>query len=74
MPSAASIVCQESAGTGAIEGAQAVHEAVVAAKEICEFKTSTTPLPLVSGTAFVRSTHIVDCSGSRLVLPRPEAK
>jgi hypothetical protein len=31
-------------------------------------------LPLVSGTEFVRSTHTVDCSGSRLVLPRPEAK
>jgi uncharacterized protein len=30
--------------------------------------------PLVSGTEFVRSTHILDCLGSRLVLPRPEAK
>ncbi len=27
--------------------------------------------PLVSGTAFVRSTHSLDCSASRLVLPRP---
>jgi uncharacterized protein len=26
---------------------------------------------LVSGTEFVRSTHVLDCAGSRLVLPRP---
>jgi putative CocE/NonD family hydrolase len=26
---------------------------------------------VVSGTEFVRSTHVLDCSGSRLVLPRP---
>ena len=27
--------------------------------------------PLVSGTEFVRSAHILDCAGSRLTLPRP---
>jgi len=26
---------------------------------------------VVSGTEFVRSTHVLDCAGSRLVLPRP---